>query len=120
MLAILINRAKVDGQTSGVVPIPSMVDYARNMKLLLCAFEQASGLKINYHKSELFYFGNAQDHLDQYVELFGCKSGDFPTRYLGIPIHFRKIRNVEWRKVEERFERRLGSWKGKHLSIGDA
>ena len=76
------------------------------------------GLKINYHKSELFYFGNAQDHLDQYVELFGCKSGDFPIRYSRIPIHFGKLRNAEWRKVEERFERRLGSWKGKHLSIG--
>jgi hypothetical protein len=25
--------------------------------------------------------------------------------------------NAEWRKVEERFGRRLGSWKGKHLSI---
>jgi hypothetical protein len=66
----------------------------------------------------LFCFGNAQDHLDQYVKLFGCKSGDFPIWYLEIPIHFRKLRNAEWGKVEERFERRLGSWKGKHLSIG--
>jgi hypothetical protein len=37
---------------------------------------------------------------------------------LGVPIHFRKLRNAEWRKVEESFERRLGSWKGKYLSIG--
>ena len=139
MLAILMNRAKVDGQISGVVPhlidgglsilqyaddtilfMDHDLEKARNMKLLLSAFEQVSGLKINFHKSELFCFGNAQDHLDQYVELFGCKSGDFPIRYLGIPIHFRKLRNAEWRKVEERFERRLGSWEGKHLSIGDA
>jgi hypothetical protein len=88
------------------------------MKLLLSAFEQVSGLKINFHKSELFYFGNAQDHINQYVEMFGCKSGDFPIQYLGVPIHFRKLRNAEWRKVEESFERRLGSWKGKYLSIG--
>jgi len=81
------------------------LEKARNMKLLLSAFEQVSGLKINFHKSELFCFGNAQDHLDQYVELFGYKSGDFPIRYLRIPIHFRKLRNAEWRKVEERFER---------------
>ena len=137
MLAILLNRAKVDGQIIGIVPhlidgglsILQCVDdtilfmdhdleKARNMKLLLCAFEQASGLRINFHKSELFCFRNSQDHMDQYVELFGCKSGDFPIQYLGIPIHFRKLRNAEWRKVEERFERRLSSWKGKHLSIG--
>jgi hypothetical protein len=49
---------------------------------------------------------------------FGCKSGNFPMTYLGISIHFRKLRNVDWKKVEERFEKRLSSWKGKHLSIG--
>jgi len=114
MLAILMNRAKVDGQISGVVPhlidgglsilqyaddtilfMDHDLEKARNMKLLLSAFEQVSGLKINFHKSELFCFGNAQDHLDQYVELFGCKSGDFPIRHLGIPIYFMKLRNVE-------------------------
>ena len=33
------------------------LDKARNLKLLLSAFEQMSGLKINFHKSELFCFG---------------------------------------------------------------
>jgi len=78
MLAILMNRAKVDGQISGVVPhlidgglsilqyaddtilfMDHDLEKARNLNLLLCAFEQVSGLKINFHKSELFYFGNA-------------------------------------------------------------
>jgi hypothetical protein len=30
------------------------LERAKNMKLLLCAFEQLSGLKINFHKSECF------------------------------------------------------------------
>ena len=34
---------------------------ARNMKLVLCLFEQLSGLKINFHKSELFCFGRANE-----------------------------------------------------------
>ena len=38
--------------------------------------------------------------------------------YLGIPIHFRKLRNADWHKVEECFEKKLSSWKGKHLSTG--
>jgi hypothetical protein len=29
----------------------------KNLKLLLCAFEQLSELKINFHKSEIFCFG---------------------------------------------------------------
>jgi hypothetical protein len=36
------------------------------MKLILCIFEQLSGLKINFHKSELFYFGNAKESQDEY------------------------------------------------------
>jgi hypothetical protein len=43
--------------------------------------------------------------------------GNLPINYLGILIHFRKLKNRDWAKVEERFEKRLSSWKGKHLSI---
>ncbi|WVZ79237.1 hypothetical protein U9M48_026841 [Paspalum notatum var. saurae] len=137
MLAILINGAKEHGQVSGVVPhlidgglsilqyaddtiifMENDLEKARNMKLLLCAFEQVSGLKINFHKSEILCFGNARDSLESYLELFGCKQGDFPIKYLGMPIHFKKLRNSDWNIVEERVEKRLASWKGKHLSIG--
>ena len=70
MLAILIARAKEDGQISGLIPHlvqggVSILQYAddtvifmendlqkaANMKLILCLFEQLSGLKINFHKS---------------------------------------------------------------------
>ena len=39
------------------------IEKAKNMKLILSAFEQLSGLKINFHKSELFCFGGAQDDI---------------------------------------------------------
>ncbi|WVZ53316.1 LOW QUALITY PROTEIN: hypothetical protein U9M48_004280, partial [Paspalum notatum var. saurae] len=52
------------------------------------------------------------------MEIFGCKIGELPFSCLGIPIHFKKLRNADWKKVEERFEKRLSSWKGKHLSVG--
>jgi hypothetical protein len=123
MLAILINRAKEEGQISGV--IPNLVDdglsilqyaddtilfmdhnfeQAKNMKLLLSAFEQLSGLKINFHKSEIFCFGEAKEHESQYEQLFGCKKGSFPFRYLGIPMHYRKLNNKDWEMIEERIE----------------
>jgi hypothetical protein len=37
------------------------LEEAKNMKLLLCDFEQLSGLKINFHKCEMFCYGNARD-----------------------------------------------------------
>jgi hypothetical protein len=137
MLAILIERAKEDGQIEGVVPhlvdgglsilqyaddtiifMDHDLEKARNLKLILSAFELLSGLKINFHKSELFCFGEAQDDANQYAELFGCGLGSFPISYLGIPIHHRRLTLAEWKIVEERLQIRLSSWKGKLLSLG--
>ena len=44
--------------------------------------------------------------------------GDFPFKYLGIPIHFRKLRNHDWKGVEDRAEKKLSNWKGKSMSVG--
>jgi hypothetical protein len=137
MLAIIIERAKLDGQIEGVVPhlvdgglsilqyaddtilfMDHDLDKARNLKLILSAFEQLSGLKINFHKSELFCFGEAKDDANLYAELFGCGLGCFPISYLGIPVHYRRLTLAEWKIVEERLQKRLSSWKGKLLSLG--
>ena len=97
MLTILIGRAKQNGQVEGLVTHlvdggVSILQYphdtilfmeydiakARNMKLILCIFKQLSGLKINFHKSELFCFGKAKDEEHTYRQLFGCELGALP------------------------------------------
>jgi hypothetical protein len=137
MLSILISRAKTEGQIGGVVPHlvdggSSILQYAddtilfmehdlekaQNMKLLLCAFEQLSGLKINFHKSEIFCFGEAMNFKSQYKDLYVCNPGTLPMKYLGIPIRYKKLSNTDWLTVEERFEKRLSCWKGKNLLLG--
>ena len=74
MLAIMIARAKEDGQVDGLIPhlveggvsilqyaddtilfMSHDFDKALNMKLILCIFEQLSGLKINFHKSDFCF-----------------------------------------------------------------
>jgi hypothetical protein len=64
------------------------LEKALNMKLILYLFEQLSGLKINFHKSEIYFFGRAKEIEEDYRELFGCETGSFPFKYLGIPIHY--------------------------------
>jgi len=44
--------------------------------------------------------------------------GTLPFIYLGIPMHHRKLRNSDWKTVEERFQKKLSGWKGKMLSVG--
>jgi hypothetical protein len=80
MLAIMIERTKFDGKIERVIPhlvdgglsihqhaddmilfMEHDIEKAQNVKPILLAFEQLSGLKINFHKSELFCFGKDQD-----------------------------------------------------------
>jgi hypothetical protein len=138
MVAILIARAKADGQVEGVIPNLiedglSILQYADdtiifmshdaqkavNMKFLLSTFEQVSGLKINFHKSEIFCFGKAKDHEDFYSQLFGCVIGKYPFRYLGLPMNTRKLNNKDWKIIEDRIEKILSGWKEKMLLVGD-
>jgi len=60
-------------------------EEAKNMKLLLTMFEQLSGLKINFHKSELFCFGEAKGVQQEYMNISGCNVGEAPFTYLEIP-----------------------------------
>jgi hypothetical protein len=95
------------------------VEKAVNMKLILRFFKELSGLKINFHKSEFFRFGRAKEEEEQYKQLVGCESGSLPVRYLGIIIHYRKLKNSEWNLVESHFEGKLGCWARKILSYDD-
>jgi hypothetical protein len=48
------------------------LEQAKNMKLFLCAFKQLFGLKINFHKSELFCYGeeeNLNSNTDKYLDV---------------------------------------------------
>jgi hypothetical protein len=88
------------------------------MKLVLCIFEQLSSLKIDFHKSELFYFGKTKKMESDYKILFGYDIGSVPFRYLDISINFRRLRNENWKPVEDRFEKKLSSWIGKCFFTG--
>jgi hypothetical protein len=94
------------------------LEQTTNMKLLLCAFEQLSGLKINFHKSMVFCYGVVKEIEDHYTNLFGCVLGQYPFGYLGIPMHHKKISNADWKVTEDKFEKKLSCWKGKLLSYG--
>jgi hypothetical protein len=66
----------------------------------------------------LFCFGKAKDEVTTYAKLFRCGQRQFPMRYLGIPIYYRRLTLAQWKLVEKRLQKRLSSWKGKLLSLG--
>jgi hypothetical protein len=108
MLAIMIECAKIDGQFDGVIPhlvdgglsilqyaddtilfMKHDLEKAKNMKLILSAFEQLSGLKINFHKSELYCFGEAQDHTQFMLSYLAATRVSFQLGILASRFTFR-------------------------------
>lgn len=66
-----------------------------HVKFLLFCFEELSGMKINYMKSEVFTIGLTQDESQKIAEAFNCKLGAFPMKYLGLPISDRRLSKGE-------------------------
>ena len=64
-----------------------------NMKLIFYIFEQLLGLKINSHRSDFFF--DKENNIEDQYENMGCEVISLPFRYLGVPIHRRKLLNKE-------------------------
>ena len=85
-------------------------DHLAHLGWILMWFEALSGLKINLDKNEIFPIGGRENVEALTVEL-GCKAGNLPTSYLGLPIGVLHKSVGMWDPIEERFRMRLAIWK---------
>jgi hypothetical protein len=83
------------------------LEKAKNLKLLLSVFEQMSGLKIIFDKSEVLTIGGDNTTVVAYSDIFTCQIAMFPVKYLGAPISARRLRVIDWSKLEEKLARKL-------------
>ncbi|XP_047051186.1 ABC transporter G family member 41-like [Lolium rigidum] len=103
-LAAMLAKANSAGHIRGVVShlIPGGVTHLQyaddtlvmiepsdlgiaNLKFLLLCFENMSGLKINFDKSEVFVTGVTEPEQRRVAHMLNCKLGKLPMKYLGIP-----------------------------------
>jgi hypothetical protein len=85
-------------------------------------------LKINYHKSEIIFFGIAQAEKERKANMMNCKLGELPVKYLGIrelpvnylgiPVSNRVIGSGVFQIIPNRMLKRLDPWKGKFMTSG--
>jgi hypothetical protein len=61
-----------------IVLLDHDLEHARNLKIMLSAFEQLSGFKINFHKREMFCYGKTRDWHFEYSQIFWCELGAMP------------------------------------------
>uniref|UniRef100_A0A453BSC1 Reverse transcriptase domain-containing protein n=2 Tax=Aegilops tauschii subsp. strangulata TaxID=200361 RepID=A0A453BSC1_AEGTS len=87
-----------------------------NLKFLLLCFQQMSGLRINFDKSEVMVLGYAQDERQSIADRLNCQLGSFPTTYLGIPISDSRLTVAELRPTVGKLQHRIEPWQGQWLS----
>ena len=87
------------------------------LKWTLMWFEVVSGLRINLNKSEIIPIGPI-DNLEELALELGCGVGSLPTSYLGLPLSVNHKALGVWDSKEERFRKRLASWKIQYISKG--
>jgi hypothetical protein len=131
---MLMNAAK-HGLISGLLPqvvdggiislqyaddtllfLENNLEKASAMKWLLVCFEQMSGMKINYDKSDLLTIGMDEDSSNSFAKIFCCKKSEFPIKYLGVPLHYSKLRRVDLQPVIDKVIKRIAGWRGRLLS----
>ena len=89
---------------------------ACHFKWLLACFENLSSMKINYNKSDLLTLGLEEEENLALARLFCCNIGNFPIKYLGVPLHFTNLRMEDIQPVVDKLIKRITGWKGKLLS----
>jgi hypothetical protein len=79
------------------------------LKALLQSYETASGLKVNYNKSQMIPINVTPERMQHLVNTFGCQIGSLPFTYLGLPMGTTKPRIDDLSPIMDRVERRLSA-----------
>lgn len=126
LLQTILNTAKALGVIK--LPIPqgegqdfSIVQYADDtllimkacprqllaLKALLNTFATSTGLKVNHAKSIIVPINVSPERMDILANIVGCKVGQLPFTYLGLPLGITKPRVDDFIPLVQRIERRL-------------
>ena len=125
-LQTLVNKAKQQGVLQ--LPIPSFSDdnfpivqyvddtliimegcneQLKALKEILNVFTLATGLKVNFSKSQMVLVNVPQDKLQLLSACFGCATGSLPFTYLGLPLGITKPKIEDFLPLVTKCERRL-------------
>jgi len=87
------------------------------IKAILRSFDIVSGLKVNFHKSQVGAVGVSEMDLNIFSNCLKCGRMDLPFKYLGIRIGGNPRKIKFWYPIIHKIQSRLSLWKGKLLSM---
>ncbi|CAL1367519.1 unnamed protein product [Linum trigynum] len=86
------------------------------LQRILAQFKKLSGLKSNPSKCEIFFGGIDKDERKVRASRFGYQLGEFPVRYLGVPLISGKLSVAACRPLIDKLLARVKSWQAKSIS----
>jgi hypothetical protein len=135
-LDAILSKARVAGHIEDVVPhlIPGSVSHLqyaddtmillqntdsgiRNLKFILLCFELLSGMKINFHRSEVIVMGVAPEEEARFARLLNCKRGCFTFTYLGFTMSDHKLSISDNEPLVVVVGKRAAPWQGRFMSL---
>ena len=75
-------------------------------------------MRINFHKCDLVPININEDDANIFAQILGCKLSEFPIKYLGAPLHHRKLKKSELQPTVDKIIKRGAGWRGRLLSSG--
>jgi mannosylglycoprotein endo-beta-mannosidase len=91
--------------------------HIRNLKCIMMWYEQVSGMRINFHKSELVPLNLDPDTAHSLAHILCCPLGSFPLKYLGIPLHYDNLSREDIQPLVDKILKKIAGWRGKLLSL---
>jgi hypothetical protein len=136
-LQTIVNQAMRDGFLTRPLPLTSSVDFPiiqyvddtllilnadeeqlLFLKNLLIDFGNATGLKVNYDKSNLIPINTSEERLQVLLHTLQCQKGSLPFTYLGLPLSTTKPSKEFFMPILQSAQRRLSAC-SMYLSYGD-
>jgi hypothetical protein len=123
----LIQGVLQDFRVGGIVSLQyaddtilfSSADLAHlnNLKHVIMWFEHISGMRVNFHKSEVITLNLDLEYTENIANIFNCPTDSFPLKYLGVPLHYDNLSREELQPLIDKLLHRIAGWRGKLLSL---
>ena len=108
-------RISLFADDAGIFANPDKEEL-RALSAILKAFGEDSGLITNLSNTEVFPIRCGDIDLQDILTVFPAKIASFPGRYLGLPLHYHRLRRVDLQPFIDKIAGRLPGWKGKLLN----
>lgn len=87
-----------------------------HLQRILNFFGACSGLRVNLAKTEIHPIRLEGTVVQHIIHNFPGKVCAFPGKYLGLPLHLRKLHKIDVQPLLDKIRAKLPTWKGRFLS----